>query len=110
MNEIDLAQTEVVEPPRSQSEPDHLEFEVPEDGKPRCSSLSTLTRTPSEDFSMTQVLGQGVGNDDVLFENQVINKLLIDSIFYIVKPRSLFCRTLKMKIQCAGLFRKENFR
>ena len=90
MNEIDLEQREVVEPPRSQSEPDHLEFEVPKDGKPRCSSLSTLTRTPSEDFSMTQVLGQGVGNDDVLFENQVINKLLIDSIFYIVKPRSLF--------------------
>ena len=82
MNEIDLAQTEVVEPPRPQSEPDHLEFEVPKDEKPRCSSLSTLTRIPSEDLSMTQVLGQGVGNDDVLFENQVIYELSIDSIFF----------------------------
>ena len=72
MNEIDLEQTEVIEPPRSQSEPDHLEFEVPEDGKPRCSSLSTLTRIPSEDLFMTQVLGLGVGNGDVLPENQVI--------------------------------------
>ena len=90
MIEIDLAQTEVVEPPRSQSEPDHLEFEVPKDGKPRCSSLSTLTRIPSEDLSMTQVLGQGVGNEAGLFENQVINELSIDFIYYIVKPRSLF--------------------
>ena len=85
MDEIDLSQIEVVEPPRSQSEPDHLEFEVLKDGKPRCSSLSTLTRIPSEEFSMTQVLGQGVGNDDILFENQVINELSIDSIFYIGK-------------------------
>ena len=72
MNEIDLEQREVVKPPRSQSEPDHLEFEVPKDEKPRCSSLSTLTRIASEDFSMTQVLRQKVGNGDVLPGNQVI--------------------------------------